>query len=434
VNLLRDDGAVVYLNGTEIARPNMPALPAAITWGTLALASNENTLDTIPVPASAFVNGTNIIAVEIHQNLATSSDISFNCSVSGTKTNAATPLYLTPSGATKNVKARAFNGTAWSALADTTFFVDSQAAAPGNLAITEVMYHPTDPTISEIAAGFSDPSDFEYVELTNLSSTLSADVAGVRFLMGIGFNFSSAIPGRLIPPSGRVLLVRNQAAFEYRYSTGLPIAGEFSGNLDNSGERIQLVSATGAVLSDFTYSDTAPWPTQADGAGYSLVLRNPASLPDPSLPQNWRASLAVRGNPGTSDALSYTAWKSANAVSNDDADDDHDGLSNFSEYAIGGSLTASSQSRLPVAALESITIATGPTTYQTITATRRAGADDVQFIAESSSALTAWSSAGMVLVRSTMNADGTESLTWRSVQPWGSVQRELLRIRMVLTP
>ena len=71
--------------------------------------------------------------------------------------------------------------------------------------------------------------------------------------------------------------------------------------------------------------------------------------------------------------------------------------------------------------------------YQTITATRRAGADDVQFIAESSNSLSGWTEAP-VFVRSVMNPDGTESLTWRAAQPWGAVPREMLRLRFVLQP
>jgi hypothetical protein len=433
IDLRRDDGAVVYLNGNEIARPNMPPLPTAIAWGTLALASNENTADSIPVPVSAILPGTNILAVEIHQNGAGSTDISFNCSISGTRTNATTPLYLAPSGM-KNVKARVLSGTTWSALADATFFVNTQAAAAANLAITEIMYHPADPSPAEIAAGFNDAGDFEYVELSNLSSTMSADLANVRFLMGIGFNFNNAATGRILPPGARVLIVKNRAAFELRYGTGLPVAGEFSGSLDNTGERLQLVSATGAILSDFTFADANPWPAEADGPGYSLVLRNPAALPDPSQAQNWRASLTATGNPGNSDGASYTAWKSANAVTNDDGDADQDGLTNFSEYAAGGSLTDSSASRLPVASLESFVVNAVQAPYQTITATCRAGADDVQFVAESSTAFTGWSSTGLVFVRSTINQDGTESLTWRSTQPWGTGPRELMRIRMVLMP
>ena len=196
ITLKRDDGAVVFLNGGEIARPNMPPLPAVIGWGTLASASNENTIDTIPVPVAKIINGSNVIAVEIHQQSAGSSDISFNCSVTGTKTNATTPLYLAGPGAV-NIKARALDGATWSALADTTFLVNTQAAAAGNLAITEIMYHASDPTPAEITAGFSDSGDFEYIELTNLSSTHSADLANVRFLTGIGFDFDHSLTGRL---------------------------------------------------------------------------------------------------------------------------------------------------------------------------------------------------------------------------------------------
>lgn len=78
LSLLRDDGAVMYINGLEVARENLPA--GTITWNTLArnAAANENTylnftLDNIPLVA-----GTNTIAVEMHQVNATSSDMSFD--------------------------------------------------------------------------------------------------------------------------------------------------------------------------------------------------------------------------------------------------------------------------------------------------------------------------------------------------------------------
>ena len=127
------------------------------------------------------------------------------------------------------------------------------------------MYHAADPTAGEIAAGFSDSGDFEYIELTNPSSTHSVDLANVRFLLGIGFDFDNALTGRLIAPGARVLLVRNMAAFQFRYGAGLPVAGEFSGSLDNIGERLQLVNAAGASISDFSFADVEPWPAQADG-------------------------------------------------------------------------------------------------------------------------------------------------------------------------
>jgi len=75
-----DDGAVVYVNGSEVFRQNMPA--AIISKNTLALSSiagaDESTFTSHSVSSSAFVNGQNIIAVEVHQNAANSADVSFD--------------------------------------------------------------------------------------------------------------------------------------------------------------------------------------------------------------------------------------------------------------------------------------------------------------------------------------------------------------------
>jgi tetratricopeptide (TPR) repeat protein len=75
-----DDGAVVYLNGTEVARRNLPA--GAIAHTTLATTvvagAAENTFLSIPIDAVHLVNGTNVLAVEIHQVDPASSDISFD--------------------------------------------------------------------------------------------------------------------------------------------------------------------------------------------------------------------------------------------------------------------------------------------------------------------------------------------------------------------
>jgi secreted PhoX family phosphatase len=79
LRLIRDDGAVVYLNGVEIFRDNLPT--GAIAYNTLATAtisgSDESTYVEAIVPKSALVAGTNTLAVEIHQDRGNSSDVSF---------------------------------------------------------------------------------------------------------------------------------------------------------------------------------------------------------------------------------------------------------------------------------------------------------------------------------------------------------------------
>jgi hypothetical protein len=78
-DLVRDDGAVVYLNGVEVFRTNMPAGPVGYT--TKASASlggaDERTPVSFSVPSSALVAGTNVIAVELHNVGPLNDDASF---------------------------------------------------------------------------------------------------------------------------------------------------------------------------------------------------------------------------------------------------------------------------------------------------------------------------------------------------------------------
>ena len=84
--LLVDDGAVVYLNGTEVFRCNLPA--GGITFSTVALAVGENSVFSVALVPTQLVVGTNVIAVEVHQNVAASTDLSFDLALTG---NSGTP-------------------------------------------------------------------------------------------------------------------------------------------------------------------------------------------------------------------------------------------------------------------------------------------------------------------------------------------------------
>jgi hypothetical protein len=77
LRLRRDDGAIVYINGVEVARSNMPA--GAVTYTTLASQPVEdNDLLLFSVPPQILLPGTNVIAAEVHQNARNSSDLSFD--------------------------------------------------------------------------------------------------------------------------------------------------------------------------------------------------------------------------------------------------------------------------------------------------------------------------------------------------------------------
>ena len=104
LQLLRDDGAVVYLNGTEVFRSNMPT--GTISYTTLASTnvggSDESTFFPGSASPSLLVAGTNVIAVEIHQSVPDSSDISFDFSLTGL------PAFAYMNGSALNVE---FDGT-----------------------------------------------------------------------------------------------------------------------------------------------------------------------------------------------------------------------------------------------------------------------------------------------------------------------------------
>jgi hypothetical protein len=78
LQLLRDDGAVVYLNGSDIYRNNMPGGAIGYLTPALGAVPDENAWYSSPVNPGYLVPGLNILAVEIHQANGTSSDISFD--------------------------------------------------------------------------------------------------------------------------------------------------------------------------------------------------------------------------------------------------------------------------------------------------------------------------------------------------------------------
>ena len=87
LNTVADDGAVVYVNGSEVARTRMPT--GTPTFGTYALSAintaNANAAPlVIDVPVSLLVDGINAIAVETHLNYRATRDLSFDLSAVAT--------------------------------------------------------------------------------------------------------------------------------------------------------------------------------------------------------------------------------------------------------------------------------------------------------------------------------------------------------------
>jgi len=273
-----------------------------------------------------------------------------------------------------------------------------EPASAANLAISEIMYHPSAPTPSEISTGFLDEDAFEFIELMNIGSN-EVDLGGAQFTSGINY----ALPATIIPVSGRVLIARNRAGFLSRHPgiAAMLLPGEYgiadTNKLSNGGELLVLVDPSSHDIRRFTYDDTLPWPTSTDGAGFSMVLIAADTNPDHALATNWRSSTAVGGNPGSGDSDNFSG--------NPDGDDDGDGLSNFLEYALGINSPAIEASADP-------NLAGG----LRLTFSRNLAADDVFIEVQSSTDLKSWTTTQSTLIASTSQGDGTAIETW-AIEP-----------------
>jgi hypothetical protein len=190
--------------------------------------------------------------------------------------------------ATTVVKARVQDGATWSALHEIILFTDDNAS---DLKITEIQYHPLD------GEGV-DGSEYEFVELKNIGAA-PINLSQAHFVDGITYTFPS---GTIIDPNKFIALASNRQEFNNRYRF-LPF-GEYSGQLDNGGERITLLNAEGDTIITMRYDDKAPWPESPDSLGYSLVTREVNPTGDLNDPSNWRASYAIDGSPGRDDLAS----------------------------------------------------------------------------------------------------------------------------------
>lgn len=85
VRLRRDDGGIVYINGVEVFRSNMPSGTniAASTFASGSASDDGNTWYSTNISPSLLMIGTNLCAVEIHQQNTTSSDVTFELELIG---------------------------------------------------------------------------------------------------------------------------------------------------------------------------------------------------------------------------------------------------------------------------------------------------------------------------------------------------------------
>ena len=318
----------------------------------------------------------------------------------------------------------------WSAPVQFIASTPSVTLYTSSLVISEVNYNPAPVTPTEFGLGFSS-DDFEWLEVKNVSAS-PVDCTGLRFTKGVDVDFPN---GWAIPAGGHALFVKNLAAFQQRWGTGLNavIAGTFSAdNFSNGGEEVKLSYGVGTEVVKFIYADIAPWPTAPDGTGRTLVLSNPAASTGTtahSLGANWRASYALGGSPGADDVLTFDIWNDEYpGVTSLTADDDGDGIANIIEYALGTSPLAASAG--PASSTGNYAVLGVPGTYLVLTFTHRANGSDINIAAQFTADLAGTWLADGVLENSITNGDGSVTETWRSPSSLAEQPKQYARIKV----
>ena len=246
-----DDGAIVYINGTEVLRLRMPEGEVGFEQtanGDVNEAALEGPFD---IPSDVWVEGNNVIAVEVHQVRRRSSDLVFGMDLAVQKIEID------------------------SASANRTALLE-------DLRISEIMYNP------------QADENLEYLEFQNTGDQ-PLNLSAVRLRGGIEFEF----PEVILPPDTRAIVASDVTALLGTSENGIHVIGEYDGNLGNGGDEIilQLPAPFDSAILRFEYD--ASWQPATDGGGKSLqVVDSNASFSAWGDKSHWMASERNGGTPG----------------------------------------------------------------------------------------------------------------------------------------
>jgi uncharacterized repeat protein (TIGR01451 family) len=254
INVKYDDALAIYINGVEAVRTSNLAANAAHNQYATSGVPDENAYSTFSINPALLVDGSNVIAAEVHQADAASSDISFSLSLSTTRNVTPTPLVLTTTG-TQRLKVRSLLNSEWSALVDAEFQVKT---AP-------------DLTISCVANGsFTTGGTASYtITVNNTGTAATSGMVTVNPTLPLGLNLNS------LSGSGWTITQVNARVFSASRNDILPTAQAYppltlavsiSNNAPAFVTTVASVSGGGEIT---TSNNTATTITPTSGTGSS---------------------------------------------------------------------------------------------------------------------------------------------------------------------
>jgi Lamin Tail Domain/CotH kinase protein len=355
------DGAVFYLNGTEILRHNMPAGPVNHSTPASSVVAPALASGQITVPSAALTTGANVLAVSLHKgpgSTATYIDAALESLELPADPAAAPALQFSEiSGAGEfsffvefsNNSSTALNTAGWtlttslgqsvplpaqSVAAGGYFSMTSGALGftpadgtrlfllpPGGTTLSDARVvtnrprglvagggwgHPTSPTpgapnVAVVSTDVVINEIFYHSISGGPEQWIELYNKGTAAVDLSGWKFTGeadyTFPPATAIPAGGYLVVAWDPAAFATLHPSATALGPWSGNLSGRGGAILLRDANDNIADEVRYLDGGRWSNWADGGGSSLELRDPRS--DNGHPESWAAS----------DESAQTAWQ-----------------------------------------------------------------------------------------------------------------------------
>ncbi len=302
-----------FLDGGLTASPSGGTAPYTYLWSNGATTASitgltagtysvtVTSVDSVSGMSSATVSQPASLNLVITVNSNASSAVASDGAVEATVTGGSTPYTYawSNSGTTATLTGLApgsysltvTDGNGCTTSGTTTI---TEPVAP-TIVITEISYNPPE----------SGADTTEFIELYNYGN-IAIDLTGYSFTSGVVYTF----PNVSIAAESYLVVAGDSVAMQNRFGVSSVLQWQ-SGGLSNGGEPIALRSGSGEFIDSLRYDDNSPWPIEADGDGYTIVLCDHTS--DNTDGANWSLSgnqvsgllingKSVFGSPGSADS------------------------------------------------------------------------------------------------------------------------------------
>ncbi len=171
------------------------------------------------------------------------------------------------------------------------WFAGCVAGSPGE-AYSPCNYVPVVSEINYNSLPAYNPGD--WIEIWNNGAT-TLDLSGWVFRDADNGNMYALPNETILNADERLVFSDSLTSFTEKFSSVENVIGEFDFNLSNGGDAVRLYDNTGMQKYSVRFNDLLPWPTDADGDGFTLELMEPEGNPNDATA--WVAG-CIYGSPG----------------------------------------------------------------------------------------------------------------------------------------